>query len=111
MLNAIAVPAMLATAVVVLLNWTQLDSDVLWNYINFLIIAACALGALALWRRARGASKTLSALLALLAAAVALQVAFIEPLLAPLSLPVWEIINFTLVIALPLAAGILLRRS
>ncbi len=111
MLNRLAAPSMLAAAGVVLLNWTQLGSDALWFYINFLIIAACALGALALWRRAHSAGKMLARLLAVLAAAVAFQVAFVEPLFAPLSLLIWEVINFTLVIALPLGAGLLLRRS
>lgn len=113
MLNTISAPTLLLAALAVLFNWTQAEFDALWFYINGLVIAACALGAVALWRgaHARAMMRRMSGALAVLAAAVAIQAAVIEPLLRPLSLVIWEVVNFITVIALPFAAGLLMRRS
>ncbi|MDD9855711.1 MAG: hypothetical protein OXU88_05995 [Gammaproteobacteria bacterium] len=111
MFNLAVSSLLLAAAAAALFNWTQTESDALWFYINFLIIAACALGAPALWRNAHAAARWTGGLLAALAATVALQAAVIEPLLRPAALIIWEVVNFTLVIALPFAAGLLRRRS
>lgn len=59
----------------------------------------------------KGAQFECRVLSRLLAVAVALQAAVIEPMLKPLSLVIWEIINFTIVIALSFGAGLLRRRS
>ena len=110
MQNLITPAVMLVAAVAGLFNWVLLRAPGLWPYIDAAIdvfaVVACFLGAYFLWAgRRRIGRKMFAAALAVLGAAVAVWYL----LVGAGASPVWEILDFLLVILLTLGAGLLFR--
>ena len=106
MTNLVTPFAMLAAALAVLFNWTQLHALELWLYIDAFAVVSCFLAAHFFWRDAvQVGHKVFAGALATLAVAVVVQYAAVgtgESI-------VWEVLDFLMVMLLAAGAGVLFR--
>ena len=98
---------MLGGAFLVLLNWQTESATPAWPYINVYSIVACLLGAYLLWQTRATASRAPGAALGVLGLAVAIQWGISGTGFDV----VWTVIDFFLVLLLPLGAGLSVRCS
>ena len=104
--NLVTPFAMLAAALAVLFNWTQLHALELWLYIDAFAVVSCFLAAHFFWRDAvQVGHKVFAGALATLAVAVVVQYAAVgtgESI-------VWDVLDFLMVMLLAAGAGVLFR--